>query len=282
MAAPRDDTYCRDTVRTFDRDRWLACTFAPAQARRRLMVLYCLNVELARIPELITEPMAGHIRLQWWRDSIEALEAGRVGDHAVLRRLANMVEEDDVAILDIAALIDAREHDVEDTGFGDMGEFEGHCRATGGALLRMALSALGVSVAGAIEAAEKVGTAHAMVGQLRNAAWLARRGRVGLPGELLSKHGVARDLLLAGRPGEGLATAAREIADRASQRLTEARALGPLVPGNGLPVFLLARITDAECRQLHRIGFDLFSGKTEPLPIMLPLAVLRGALTQRF
>ena len=133
-----------------------------------------------------------------------------------------------------------------------------------------------------MEAAEKVGIAHAMNGHLRNVAWFARRGRVSLPGELLSKHGVEQNHVLAGRPGEGLAAAAREIADRASQRLTEARALRPLVPGDGLPVFLLARITDAERRQLHRIGLDLFSGKTEPLPIMLPLAVLRGALTQRY
>ena len=281
MAAPRDDTYCRDTVRTFDRDRWLASVFAPAQARPRLMVLYCLNVELARIPELITEPMVGHIRLQWWRESIEALEAGRVRDHAVLRRLATMVEEGDVAVLDIAALIDAREHDVEDTGFGDMGEFEAHCRATGGALSRMALLALGVSVPGAIEAAVNVGTAHAMIGKLRNAAWLARRGRVGLPGDLLSKHGVARDLLLAGRPGEGLATAARDIADRASHLLAEARALTPPAP-SALPVLLLARITDAERAQLSRVGFDLFSEKTEPLPIARVMAALTGAMSGRY
>ena len=246
------------------------------------MPLYCLNVEISRIMELITEPMAGLIRLQWWRDSLEAMEAGRVGDHAVLRCLTAMAKEGDVSIRDLAALIDAREHDVMGTGFGGMEDFVGHCRATGGALSRIALSALGVSAPGAVEAAELIGTAHAMIGHLRNVAWLAGRGRVSLPGELLSKHGVEKNHILAGRPGEGLAAAAREIADRASQHLTEARALGPLAPGDGLPVLLLARITDAELSQLHRIGFDLFCGKTEPLPIVPPLAVLRGALSQRY
>ena len=100
MAAPSDDSYCRDTVRSFDRDRWLACAFAPARARRHLMPLYCLNVEISRIMELITEPMAGLIRLQWWRDSLEAMEAGRVGDHAVLRCLTGMAKEGDVSIRD--------------------------------------------------------------------------------------------------------------------------------------------------------------------------------------
>ncbi len=282
MAAPSDDSYCRDMVRSFDRDRWLASAIARGRARRRLMALYCLNVEITRIAEVTTEPMAGLIRLQWWRESVEGLAAGRVREHAVLRSLADMVEDGAVPGDDITALIDAKEHDVTGVGFAGMDEFVSHCRATGGALSRMALAAVGVSDPGAKAAAEKVGTAHAMIGQLRNVAWLARRGHVGLPGELLTRHGVQRGELLAGRPGEGLAAAAREIADLACLHLAEARALGPKLSGDGLPVLLLARITDAERRQLHRIGFDLFSGKTEPLPIMAPLAVVRGALTQRY
>lgn len=57
-------------LRDTDRDRYLACLLAPADKQRSLAALYAFNAEIARIRDLVHEPIPGEIRMQWWRDLI--------------------------------------------------------------------------------------------------------------------------------------------------------------------------------------------------------------------
>jgi phytoene synthase len=282
MAQHSDQSSCGEAVRSHDRDRWLAAALAPGTARQRLLVIFALNLELARIKELTTEPMVGRIRLQWWRESLAEAGAGRVGDHPVARAIAPLLQAGHISAADLEEFLDAREADFEETGPKDVEAFTAYCRGTGGGLCRMAVKALGVAGPDTLAAARAVSTAQAMVGQLRNAAWSAGRGRVILPLDLLATHGVATAHLLAGTPGRQLASAAREIAGFAGRELAEARAKRKGIPRAALPALVLARITDARLRRLAASGFDLFSPDIDPLPLALPLAVARGALSGRY
>jgi 15-cis-phytoene synthase len=77
MTAPDDAfAHCEALVRTHDKDRFLASLFAPAAGRRGLHALYAFNLEVARIRAAVREPMAGAIRLQWWRDALSGERAG--------------------------------------------------------------------------------------------------------------------------------------------------------------------------------------------------------------
>jgi len=282
MAQHSDQRYSAESVRSHDRDRWLTATLAPNATRGGLQALYALNLEIARIPELASAPMVGLIRLQWWRESLADAGAGRVRDHPVLRAILPLLEAGHLSAADLAGFLDAREADFEETGPRDIAAFTAYCRDTGGALCRMAVKVLGVTGHESMAAAEHVGTAHAMVGQLRNTAWWAGRGRVVLPLDMLAIHGVVVDGLLAGAPGDGLAAVAREIAQGAGRELADARITRHGVPTDALPALLIARIADAQLQRLARNGFDLFSADSEPLPLALPLAVLRGAVTRRY
>ena len=66
-------------VRRHDRDRYLTTLFAPAESRESLHALYAFNYELARVREMVSEPLLGRMRLQWWRD---ALDPSRLGGEA--------------------------------------------------------------------------------------------------------------------------------------------------------------------------------------------------------
>src|SRR3954465_7509110 len=63
-------------VRRHDRDRYQTALFAPADRREALFALYAFNHEVARVREAVTTPMLGQIRLQWWREIIDAAYAG--------------------------------------------------------------------------------------------------------------------------------------------------------------------------------------------------------------
>jgi len=64
---------CAAELRRGDRDRFLTALFAPADRREALFALYAFNLELARIRESVSQPMLGLIRLQWWRDGLDAI-----------------------------------------------------------------------------------------------------------------------------------------------------------------------------------------------------------------
>lgn len=63
--------HCERLMRDDDKDRFLASLFAPPDKRPLLFALYAFDLEVSRIPQLVRQPMAGEIRLQWWREVIE-------------------------------------------------------------------------------------------------------------------------------------------------------------------------------------------------------------------
>ena len=71
-------SYCAALVREHDPDRYLATLFAPAYAREELFVLYAFDHEIGQVRRVVSEPMAGLVRLQWWRDACrQSRPAGR-------------------------------------------------------------------------------------------------------------------------------------------------------------------------------------------------------------
>jgi 15-cis-phytoene synthase len=77
---PANARLVRDSARSHEPDRYLAALLAPRDVRDDLIALAAFASELARIPDLVRDPMAGEIRIQWWRDAIHAgLDGQRSG-----------------------------------------------------------------------------------------------------------------------------------------------------------------------------------------------------------
>ncbi len=61
----------RDTAKTGCYDWYLAALLSPSAVRGEALAIAAFAADVLRIPNAITEPMMGAIRLQWWRDAIE-------------------------------------------------------------------------------------------------------------------------------------------------------------------------------------------------------------------
>ena len=132
-----------ELVERGDPDRFLAAMAAPPKARAVLMALYAVNIEVARAPWASQEPLIARMRLQWWRDALDAIEAGKPvqgGEAATaLAALPNV----DIAAL--RGIVEAREWDIEPGAFAGEAEFSNHIDATAGNLMWAAAKALGAS-----------------------------------------------------------------------------------------------------------------------------------------
>ena len=143
-----------ETLKSVDPDRLRAAVFADSDGRERLQLLYAFHYELAKVPELVSEPMIGQIRYQWWRDAVAEIYEGRpVRAHEIATPLAKVLTEYDVPRFWVDRLIDGRERDLDPRPFATLEEAKDYCRQTSGVLMQIAVKLLGAEPDEAVLAA---------------------------------------------------------------------------------------------------------------------------------
>lgn len=265
-------------VRLYDRDRFVTGLFAPADRREDLFALYAFNLEIAKLREMVREPMMGRIRLQWWRDAVSAMAAGGESPaHPVALPLGEAIRRRGLPEATLQRLIDSRETDLEEQPPADMAAVERYAEDSSAALTELALVVLGADSAAAGQAGRHLGIAWGVTGLLRAVPFHAALGRLVLPADRLAAHGVAPDRVLAGKPPPGLAVVARELAELARDHLRRARASRGAVERQALPALLPGRLADRYLARLQRTGYALFApgwSAPRPQPVMLSASAL--------
>ncbi|RKF77027.1 NADH dehydrogenase complex I, assembly factor 6 [Golovinomyces cichoracearum] len=66
-------SYCSKLIQKFDSPSYTLQTFIPASARDVYLSIRALNVELARIPDIISNSTIGALRMQFWRDNVNKI-----------------------------------------------------------------------------------------------------------------------------------------------------------------------------------------------------------------
>lgn len=244
-----------ETVRRHDRERYLTALFAPVDRRDDLLALYAFNLEIARTREAVREPMLGHIRLQWWRDALDEIDAGKPPRrHEVVTPLADTIRRHNLARDAFERLLLARERDLDDTPFQTLADLEAYADGTSGALVSLALAILGPADAAMLARSRQVGRGYALTGLLRAVGFHARQNRCLLPDSVLAAHGTDREAALAMKPSPALAAAVAEVASAAEAALVPAR-----VTSAAWPALAPAVLARRHLKALRRAGHDVFA-----------------------
>jgi len=272
-----------DSLRRHDRDRYLSALFVPAERRAAVVALYSFNYEIAKTREVVSEPLLGRIRLQWWREAIEeAYERSAARAHEVMTPLAAAIREHRLSRGHFDAMIEARELDLADEAPPSLAALEDYCEATSGRLQRLVLETLDVRDDDSAEAAREVGTAYALVGLIRATPFHARARRHHIPAEIAREVGLDPATLFELRPSPPLAAAVERLARRAHQHLARARSLRRRLAKAALPALLPARIASGYLRDIEAVGGNVFDPR---LPARAGRSVMRlawGAVTGRY
>lgn len=237
---------CEMTVRQHDPDRYHAALFADEERRAMLFVLYAFNYEIARVAETVHEPMLGEIRLQWWRETMQAARELHPRAHNVAHALVELFARTGLPQDEFEAMIDARSFDITDEIFPDLASLERYADATSGGLMRQAARILNEDTEPGLIARE-AGIAYGLAGILRTIPHHAARRKLFLPLDLLNAQGLNAEDVFAGRGGEALKTvitqvalAARAHMKTAKKHKLAARTLPALMPASLAPLYLSA------------------------------------------
>lgn len=267
-------SHCADYVRRHDRDRFLCALFAAPEKREDLFTLYAFNQEVSKTREMVSEVMLGHIRLQWWRDTLEELGKGQVRKHEVVEPLAELVKSGRLNVDDLEAIVAAREFDLEDRQPANQEELDRYIDQTSGQVSVLAAKLLGASGEDADHAARLAGNAYGLVGILRAIVFHGRSKRIYLPKDMMDHHGVAQGDMFEFRKKPEIREFIGELGEIARNRIRQARqhrrALPKCAHAAALPVVL----ADGYLRKLTKAGFDPFSaefGLARPASLRLTL-----------
>lgn len=201
-----DDHLARQ-LRESDRERYLTTLYAPPGKRPHLIALYAFNGEIAAVRDRVREPMAGEVRLQWWRDAIAA-GAGAPTGNPVADCLNETISACALPGAAFERLLEARIFDLYDDPMPDRAALEGYCGETASTVIQLAMMILDRDAASDwADAAGHAGCAQAMTGLLRLLPLHRTRGQCFLPADLLAAAGTSPQELIGGENREGAARA---------------------------------------------------------------------------
>lgn len=246
MAIPIDNSVI-ERLDALDPDRMRAARLAEPEISDRLFALYAFHAELAKVPELVSEPVMGQIRYQWWRDCLDEIyQETAVRAHEVSEPLAAMIAQSGISRFLLDRIIDGRERDLEPRPFEDLGAAIDYADATSGALAAAAVTLCG-------------GQVMPQAGRLWGLTGLARSYRY-------YSDGMLKNL---------------EFADLLSAILSAYSEVRKARPAEGMPAIAYVSLVPGFAKRMQRTGYDPLTDVPAYSPFRKQIRLLRAVASGR-
>ncbi|PRD58359.1 phytoene/squalene synthase family protein [Phyllobacterium myrsinacearum] len=250
-----NQTHCLQLLRDADPDRYLSVLYAPEDKRGALAALYAFNVEIARIRDLIHDPLPGEVRLQWWRDLINGTEHGEAVGNPVAAALLEAIKVHNLPRAAFDNYCEARIFDLYDDPMPSRNDLEGYCGETASALIQLACLVLDAQKAPAhADMAGHAGVAQAITGLLRLLPLHRRRGQVYIPADILSAVGCSAETVLDGADKDGVKRAIDAMIALAEDHLGKYEAGAKSLPAALRPAYLPVSLTRTYLKGIKASG----------------------------
>lgn len=262
-AAPYEFTLT--ALRDSDRDRYLACLLSPQDKRGPLSALYAFHAEIARVRDLVREPLPGEIRLQWWRDVLDDPNGAGGEGNPLAEALLACIKSHNLPVTVFQNMIDARIFDLYDDPMESRSSLEGYAGETASALIQLASLILDpVRAPQSASAAGHAGVAQTIAGLLLLLPLHRRRGQVYLPAELLVATGLDRDTFLVGKDEDSITRAIRAFSGLGRDHLAKARAVSSEISRDNRCAFAMLALAEPVFDRAERAGAKLFEHSILP------------------
>lgn len=273
---------CLVALRETDRDRYLACLLSPADRQPALAALYAFSAELARVRELVREPLPGEIRLQYWRDLLSGQTRGDTQANPLATGLMRAVQDYRLPLKPLLDMIDARVGDLYDDPIGPRNAFEGYAGETASALIQLASLVLdGKAAVTCADMAGHAGVAQCVAGLLMLMPQHRSRGQLYIPDEILTATGLDRQSFLEGKDTNRVHAAIEAFAGLGIDHLAKAQGLGP-VPASLFSAYLPVALARPVLLSAQRKPVRVFENRLRQPQWRRQLTMLKAGFLRKF
>ncbi|KAI0377081.1 Squalene/phytoene synthase [Hypomontagnella monticulosa] len=240
--------YCAAQLRQSDYDSHLIRNLLPKSRQDAYDALRAFNLELVRLPELVSNPTIGKLRMQFWRDAVNNTFAGKPPKEPIMILLYKVIS--DLTEMGgtpssikfwLLRLINTREKYMDNRPFTSLASLEEYAENTYSTLMYSNLAALAIHSMHMDHLASHIGKACGIVAILRGVPVLAapsppvkspgganvgsgRNPVLLLPLDVMAETGLKEeDVYRHGPRADGFQDAIFKIATRAHDHLITAR-----------------------------------------------------------
>ncbi|EXJ65955.1 uncharacterized protein A1O5_10931 [Cladophialophora psammophila CBS 110553] len=241
--------YCSNLVRNYDSPSYTLAHFVRPHVLPAYLAIRAFNIELARIPDVVSMPQIGAMRMQFWRETIDKTFNLAPPLEPVAILLASYLNQGyKLNKTWFHRIITARDRKLTHPTFTNMAELESYAESTYSTLLYLTLSALPLNSLTMDHLASHIGKAAGIAAVLRGVPLLAfpppptlhsstspgmraaptreRQGIITLPLDAMSQCSVREeDIFRNGANAAGICDAVFMVATRASDHLITARSM---------------------------------------------------------
>ncbi|MGO9256604.1 MAG: squalene synthase HpnC [Bryobacteraceae bacterium] len=232
----------------------------------------------------IGDPAESLRLLEWWRNELDGMYAGRVS-HPVFVALAATVREYGIPREPFANLIAAFVQDQTVGRYRDWEDLFGYCRNSANPVGRLVLHLCGYADSGRQRLSDATCTALQLANFWQDVTVDWRKDRVYMPLEVLERHGCGVEDLAVGRFTPAFRDAMRECVEKARELFLEGLPLVGMVNRRlALDLDLFSRGGLRVLEKIEARGYDVLSGrpaisKAERLGLLLA-ALARTAFSR--
>jgi len=173
--------------------------FLPHPKRRAITALYAFCREVDAVVDECSAPDIARIKLAWWRNELVAMETDR-GHHPVTQALQEARQAFSLPVAHLTEIIDGMEMDLDQNRYEDFPALHLYCHRVASVVGLLIAEILGYTDPKTLDYARDLGLAFQLTNIIRDVGEDARRGRIYLPQEELSRFGVSESDILASRP----------------------------------------------------------------------------------
>lgn len=240
------------------------------------MAVRAFNVELSRIPTLVSDHKIALMRLQFWEDSLGKLfdkNNPKLPQHPVVNELSLSLKKVKLTKRYFDRLINARK--LQNLSFITNKQMENYAEESVSSVHYIILEMLNCKNVNADHAASHLGKAQGITNILRSIfAQRSRSQYLPIPQEILMKHGVSQERFIRSKPKDkGVEDVVFEVATLAHQHLEKSLALLSKVPKESKIAFLPSVTCSRYLERLRKVNFNLMDKNVGARDNLLPLAL---------
>jgi phytoene synthase len=251
--------FCADLVRSHDFARYAATLFMPAVPRRALLAVYAFNTEISRVRELVSQPLPGEMRLQWWTDMLAGSGHGGIEGNPVAAELLLAIRDFRLPVEPLLRLIEEHQFDLYNDPMPSMAALEGYVTDTSSALFSLGARIVARPSEQIDHLARHAGIAQGIAQVMAALPLDAARRQLFVPVQLLESHGSGMEEVFAGKQTPEARAAIDQLIGEARSHLATAFELLAGVPPEVKSVFLPLALVRSDLNRMSRADMDPFT-----------------------
>ncbi|MET0155228.1 MAG: squalene/phytoene synthase family protein [Rickettsiales bacterium] len=256
MTSPSSLSQLRDV----DPSLYFSAMFAPKGVADAYLALYRLQAELARVPSRTTEPVAAHIRLEWWREALGELYRGPARNYDLLRQIKPLIKRYPYAMEQerLFEAVDAALLRADTRDLPDVTSWRRYAKNTEAPALKIAAACTAAGLEGGEAYAECVAGIRGMARSLIPTKEEAAKRLLLWPDSVFKNAGATKTEAIEGINDAGVSKAGKALSVEIRRDLNAAEFIRKSLPEKArkrlFPLRALAIVAERRVRRFERNG----------------------------